>query len=159
MSEIERIEGQLVLDPPGRFGVVASRFNGIIVESMLSACIDALRRHGTRAEDITLAKVPGAHEIPLVVKRMAASGRYEAMIGLGAVIRGATPHFEHVAAACAEGLARLSLDHGIPVIFGVLTVDSVEQAIERAGSKSGNRGADAAAVAIEMVSLLRKLGS
>lgn len=159
MNDIERIEGRLTLDPPGRFGLVASRFNGIVVESMLTGCIDTLRRHGTRAQDITLVRVPGAREIPLTVKRMAKGGRYDALIGLGVVIRGATPHFEHVAGGCADGLARLSLEHDIPVIFGVLTVDSLEQAIERAGGKAGNRGADAAAAAIEMISLLRELGA
>ncbi len=158
MSEIECLEGQMVLDPPGRFGVVASRFNAIIVEPLLAGCIDTLRRHGTRAQDITVVRVPGAREIPTVVQRLLKSDRHEAVIALGAVIRGATPHFEHVAGACAEGLARLSLEHETPVIFGVLTVDTIEQAIERAGSKAGNRGVDAAGVAIEMVSLMRVLG-
>ncbi len=153
---IDTIEGGLVAEG-GRFGLVVSRFNGFIVDSLQAGAVDCLLRHGVHAKDITIVKVPGAHEIPLVAQRMAGSGRYDAIIALGAVIRGATPHFDYVAAECSKGLAAVGLQSGLPVTFGVLTVDTIEQAVERAGTKAGNKGADAALSAIEMVSLLKQL--
>jgi 6,7-dimethyl-8-ribityllumazine synthase len=157
-NKITIIEGELTLKEPARFGVVASRFNGFVVQHLVSGCLDTLRRHGVNSQDITVVEVPGARELPVVVKRMAASQRFDALIALGAIIRGATPHFDYVAGACSTGLADISVEFGLPVAFGVLTVDTIEQAIERAGSKGGNRGADAAVTAIEMVSVLRNLG-
>ena len=152
-----KIEGNLIVKPGTRFGVVAARFNDFITEKLLAGCIDILVRHGVEQDDIDVAWVPGSFEIPLVAKRMAASDRYQAVICLGCVIRGATPHFEHVAGAVSRGVAAAGYDTGKPVIFGVLTTDTIEQAIERAGTKAGNKGADAALAAIEMVNLLEKL--
>ena len=140
-----------------RFAIVAARFNGYIVESLVSGAIDTLKRHGIADSDIDLVRTPGSFEIPLVAQRLAASERYDAIIALGAVIRGATAHFDYVAGECAKGLQAVALDHDIPVGFGVLTVDTIEQAIERAGTKAGNKGAEAAMTALEMVSLLRQL--
>lgn len=140
-----------------RFAVVAARFNGLVVESLLAGALDALRRHGVAEADIHVYRVPGAFELPLLVRRLAASRRYDAVIALGAVIRGATPHFDHVAGECAKGLSKAMLDTGVPVAFGVLTTDTIEQALERAGTKAGNKGADAALTALEMVSLLRRI--
>ncbi|MGC9023722.1 MAG: 6,7-dimethyl-8-ribityllumazine synthase [Chloroflexia bacterium] len=140
-----------------RFGLVVSRFNEFISRKLLEGALDALNRHGVAAEDIEVAWVPGAFEIPLVARRLAESGRYQAIICLGAVIRGATPHFEYVAAEVAKGIALVGLETGVPTLFGVLTTDSIEQAIERAGTKAGNKGFDAALAAIEMANLLRQL--
>ena len=140
-----------------RFGLVVSRFNSFISERLLEGALDALLRHGASDDDIEVARVPGAFEIPLVAKKMAESGRYSAVICLGAVIRGATPHFDYVASEVSKGVAHVSLDSGVPVVFGVLTTDSIEQAIERAGTKAGNKGFDAAMTAIETVNLLRGL--
>jgi len=148
------IEGDLQ-PRDARFAVVATRWNGFIVESLVSGALDALRRHGVADESLAVVRVPGAVELPLTVERVAAGGRYDAVIALGCVIRGATPHFDYVAAESAKGLSQASLKHGIPVAFGVLTTDNIEQAIERAGTKAGNKGAEAATVAIEMVNLLR----
>jgi 6,7-dimethyl-8-ribityllumazine synthase len=159
VEKITVVEGDLVLQEPANFGVVASRFNGFIVQHLVSGCMDILRRHNVSAEHITVVEVPGARELPIAVQRLAASGRFDALIALGAIIRGATPHFDYVADACSTGLAQVSSTHNLPVAFGVLTVDTIEQAIERAGTKAGNKGADAALTAIEMVSLLRKLNS
>ncbi len=153
---IETVEGGLIVNG-ARFGLVVSRFNGFIVESLQSGAIDTLLRHGAEESDIEVVKVPGAHEIPLVAQKMAESGKYDAIIALGAVIRGATPHFDYVAGECAKGLAAVSQRTGMPVAFGVLTVDTIEQAIERAGTKAGNKGGEAALSAIEMVNLLRRL--
>jgi len=150
------VEGNLVVEG-ARFGLVVSRFNSFVVESLQSGAIDCLLRHGASERDIEVVKVPGAHEIPLLAQRMAASKKYDAIIALGAVIRGATPHFDYVAGECAKGLAVVSQQHGIPVAFGVLTVDTIEQAVERAGTKAGNKGSDAALSAIEMVNLLKQL--
>ncbi len=150
------VEGHLG-DPGGRFGVVAARFNDLVVEPLVRGCEDVLRRTGVEGARVDLAWVPGAMELPLVCHRMAASGRYAAVIALGAVIRGATPHFDVVVSSCASGCSRAALDTGVPVIFGVLTTDTIEQAIERAGTKAGNHGAKAAAAAIEMASLLGRL--
>ncbi len=157
MRDIECVVGDMMLSGDERFGIVASRFNGFIVEQLLAGCIDTLERHGCAQDNIKIVKVPGAFEMPLVLERMAESGKYHALIALGAVIRGATPHFDYVAGECAKGISAVSSRHRVPVAFGVLTVDNLEQAIERAGTKAGNKGADAALAAIEMVSLLRKL--
>ncbi len=154
---ITTLQGDLVVEG-ARFGLVVSRFNGFVVEALQSGAIDCLLRHGAGESDIEVIKVPGAHEIPLVARRMAESGRFDAIIALGAVIRGATPHFDYVAGECARGVAAVGRESGVPVAFGVLTVDTIEQAVERAGTKAGNKGADAALTAIEMVNLLRKLG-
>jgi 6,7-dimethyl-8-ribityllumazine synthase len=152
------IEGDLAPPQDARFGIAVSRFNEFIVDRLLSGCLDTLKRHGVREDNITVVKVPGARELPVAAKRMASSGQFEALITIGAVIRGATPHFDYVAGACSQGLAAISSESGIPVIFGVLTTNTIEEAVERAGAKAGNKGADAATAAIEMVSLLRKLG-
>lgn len=159
MSEYTVIEGELTASADVQVGIVAGRFNSIIVEHLLDGCLDTLRRQGVRNEGITLVRVPGAFEIPVAAKRMAERGRYDALIALGAVIRGATPHFDYVAGSCVRGLAEIGLVHGIPVAFGVLTTDTLEQAIERAGSKGGNKGAEAALTALEMIAVLRKLGA
>ncbi|HMM74912.1 MAG TPA: 6,7-dimethyl-8-ribityllumazine synthase [Gammaproteobacteria bacterium] len=154
---ITTLEGSMMLGAPARFGIAAARFNHFIVDALEAGCLDALRRHGVADEAIAIARVPGAFELPLVVQKMAKSGKYDVVIALGAVIRGSTPHFDHVAGACSRGLSSIAIDTGVPVIFGVLTVDSIEQAIERAGTKAGNKGAEAAVSAIEMISLLRGL--
>lgn len=150
------IEGQL--DASGKkFGIIVSRFNGFIAERLVEGAIDALVRHGADGATIEIVRVPGAYELPLVSKKMAATGRFDALICLGAVIRGATPHFDYVSAEVSKGIAAVSLDSGLPVSFGVLTTDNIEQAIERAGTKAGNKGFDAALAAIEMVDLLGRI--
>jgi 6,7-dimethyl-8-ribityllumazine synthase len=154
---IKTIEGALTAHN-ARFCLVVSRWNGFVVESLLAGAIDALKRHGAGEQDITVVRLPGAFEMPLVLEKIAAKGEYDAIVALGAVIRGGTPHFEYVAGECVKGMAHVSLKHGVPIAFGVLTVDSIEQAIERAGTKAGNKGAEAAMSAIEMVNLLRQLG-
>jgi 6,7-dimethyl-8-ribityllumazine synthase len=156
MTNTKTITGDLVMRD-GRIGIVAGRFNGFIVESLVAGAVDTLVRHGLAEKDIDIAYVPGAYEIPLVAQRMAASKKYDAVICLGAVIRGATPHFDYVAGECAKGISAVQMKHDLPVIFGVLTTDTIEQAIERAGTKAGNKGADAAMAAIEMINLLRQL--
>ena len=150
-------EGKLVSEGI-RVGIVAARFNEFIVSKLLSGCEDGLLRHGVRSEDITVAWVPGAFEIPLAAQAMAKSGKYDAVITLGAVIRGATSHYDYVCAEVSKGVANVSLNTGVPVLFGVLTTDTIEQAIERAGTKAGNKGYDCALSAIEMVNLFSKLG-
>ena len=157
MSSYKVIEGSLVVASPVKIAVICSRFNHFIVDQLEVGCIDALRRHGVAEADITVVKVPGAFELPVVARKLAKSGKCDAVIALGAVIRGSTPHFDHVAGACTSGLAAAAADSGVPVIFGVLTVDSIEQAIERAGTKAGNKGADAALTAIEMIAVLRQV--
>ena len=152
------LEGKL-LGEGLRFAVVIPRFNDFITAKLLEGAMDALRRHGVAEEDVTIARVPGSFEIPLVAKRLAGSGSYDAVICLGAVIRGATPHFDYVAAEVAKGVAAVGLQTGVPTIFGVLTTDTIEQAVERAGTKAGNKGFDAAMSAIEMANLLRELNS
>ena len=148
------IEG--TLDARGaRWAIVASRFNSFITERLIEGAVDALTRHGAEQAGLTLIRVPGAFELPLATKRVAASGQFDAVIAIGCVIRGATPHFDYVAAEVSKGLAQVMLDSGVPISFGVLTTDSIEQAVERAGSKAGNKGYDAAMAAIEMVDLLR----
>jgi len=140
-----------------RFGIVAARFNDFITSRLLDGAIDGLERHGAAENDIEIVKVPGAYEIPLAAKLLAASKKYDAVICLGAVIRGATPHFEYVSAEVSKGVAIVSMETGLPVIFGVLTTDTIEQAIERAGTKSGNKGWDAALAAIEMANVTKRL--
>jgi 6,7-dimethyl-8-ribityllumazine synthase len=141
-----------------RFGMIVSRFNDFISSKLVEGAMDALLRHGAKEDQISLAKVPGAFEIPLAAKKLAESGKYDAVICLGAVIRGSTPHFEYVAAEVSKGIANVALETNIPVTFGVLTTDNLEQAIERAGSKAGNKGWDAAMAAMEMVNLYKALG-
>lgn len=140
-----------------KFGIVASRFNEFITSKLVGGALDALKRHGVPDDAVTIAWAPGSFELPLVAQKMAESGKYDAVIALGAVIRGATPHFDYVAAEAAKGIGQVTLKTGLPVIFGILTTESIEQAIERAGTKSGNKGADAAMAAIEMVHLLEQL--
>lgn len=156
MKDIQTYSGDLVIKG-ARFGIVLGRFNAFIGESLLEGAIDTLLRHGAKESDISVVRAPGAVEIPLAAQRMAASKKYDAIIALGAVIRGGTPHFDYVAGECSKGLAQIMLQHDLPVAFGVLTVDTIEQAIERAGTKAGNKGAEAAMSAIEMVNLLKTL--
>ncbi|TPW16877.1 MAG: 6 7-dimethyl-8-ribityllumazine synthase [Halothiobacillaceae bacterium] len=157
MREIKIIQGDMRADG-GRFALVVGRFNSFIVEHLVNGAVDTLIRHGAQRENIDIIYVPGAFEIPLAAQRAAATTRYDAVITLGAVIRGATPHFDYVAGECAKGIANVALKADMPVVFGVLTVDSIEQAIERAGTKAGNKGADAALTAIEMIALLKQIG-
>jgi len=156
MDNIRTISGDLVARDL-RFAIVASRFNDLIVDSLIRGAVEALLRHGASEKQVEIIRVPGAFDLPFVVKRVAASKRYDAVVALGAVIRGATPHFEYVAGQCAAGLARASEESGVPVAFGVLTTETIEQALERAGTKAGNKGADAALAALELASLLRRL--
>ncbi|MBU1228528.1 MAG: 6,7-dimethyl-8-ribityllumazine synthase [Proteobacteria bacterium] len=156
MAHIKTIEGQL--DAKGlKVAILASRFNDFIVDKLVGGAVDALTRHGASREDITLVKIPGAFEMPLVAQRLAASKQYDGLVCLGAVIRGATPHFDFVANECAKGLAQVSMEHNIPLGFGVLTTDNLEQAIERAGSKAGNKGVDAAMAMLETARVLAQL--
>jgi 6,7-dimethyl-8-ribityllumazine synthase len=157
MMSIKTIEGAMTVSN-ARFCLVVARFNSFIVESLLDGAIDTLKRHGASEEDITVVRVPGAFEMPVVLEKLAAAGEYDAIVALGAVIRGGTPHFDYVAGECVKGMAQVSLKHGVPIAFGVLTVDTIEQAIERAGTKAGNKGAEATLSAIEMVNLLRQIG-
>ena len=150
------IEGKL--DATGlKFGIVVGRFNSFIGERLLEGSLDALLRHGASDDDITVARVPGAFEIPLAAQKMTQSGNYDAVICLGAVIRGSTPHFDYVASEVSKGIAQASLQSGVPIAFGVLTTDTIEQAVERAGTKAGNKGFDAAVTAIETVNMLKGL--
>lgn len=153
---VKIIEGNLIAKGR-RFAIVASRFNDFITKELVAGCLDALTRHGAEDSAISLTWVPGAFEIPAVAARLARSKSYDALICLGTVIRGATPHFEYVASEVSKGVARLSQDTGLPVIFGIITADTIEQAIERAGTKDGNKGRDAALNAIEMANLMDKL--
>lgn len=156
MSDIKTIEGGMVLDG-SRFAVVVGRWNSFVVEHLLEGALDTLKRHGAKDEEIEIIRVPGAFEIPLTAKKLAEGDKYDAIVALGAVIRGGTPHFEFVAGECTKGLANVSMDFGIPVAFGVLTVDTIEQAIERAGTKAGNKGEEATLAIIEMVNLLKQI--
>ncbi len=153
-----KYEGKLIGEGL-RFAVVVARFNELITSKLLGGAMDGLIRHGVREEDVAVAWVPGSFEIPLVARRMALSGRYDAVLCLGAVIRGSTPHFDYVAAEVSKGIAHVSLETGIPCVFGVLTTDSIEQAIERAGTKAGNKGYDAAMTAVELCNLYRQVAS
>lgn len=140
-----------------KIGIVVSRFNEFISSKLLAGALDALQRHGVADENITVAWVPGAFEVPLITKKMAQSGKYDAVIALGCIIRGATPHFDYVANEAAKGVGHVMLDTGVPVLFGILTTENIEQAIERAGTKAGNKGADAAMGALEMINLLEQI--
>jgi 6,7-dimethyl-8-ribityllumazine synthase len=156
MTQITEISGDFT-QADARYGIIVSRFNGFIVESLVAGAIDALKRQGVQESNITVVRVPGAFEIPLTAQAMAGSGKYEAVIALGAVIRGSTPHFDIVANESAKGLSQVALQSGLPIINGILTTDTIEQAIERAGTKAGNKGAEAALGAVEMVSVLKQL--
>ncbi|MEW6675301.1 MAG: 6,7-dimethyl-8-ribityllumazine synthase [Nitrospirota bacterium] len=140
-----------------KFGIIVSRFNDFITSKLLDGAMDALLRHGAKEEDVVVVRVPGSFEIPMVARKMALKGTYNAIICLGTIIRGATPHFEYIAAEVSKGIASASMETGVPVAFGIITSDTIEQAVERAGTKSGNKGWDAAVVAIEMAQLLKKL--
>ena len=150
------IEGNMI-SKGKKFGVVASRFNDFVTKELISGCIDTLVRHGVEDKDVAVTWVPGAFEIPLVAQRIAKSKSYDAVICLGTVIRGSTPHFDYIASEVSKGIAKVSLDTGVPVIFGIITADTIEQAVERAGTKDGNKGRDAALSAIEMANLLSQL--
>ncbi len=153
---VKVIEGKL-LAKGQIFGLVASRFNDFMTKELVNGCVDTLIRHGAEEKDITVAWVPGAFEVPLIAQKMAKTKSFDALICLGTVIRGATPHFDYIASEVAKGIAKVSLDCDLPVIFGIITADSIEQAVERAGSKDGNKGRDAALSAIEMINLSRQL--
>jgi 6,7-dimethyl-8-ribityllumazine synthase len=155
MSSVKYFEGDMISAKGTKYGIVVARFNAFVVESLLTGAIDALVRHGVAESDIDVARVPGAYELPLMAQTMAESEKYDAIIALGAVIRGSTPHFDIVAGESAKGLSSISLDTGIPVINGIITTETIEQAIERSGTKAGNKGAEAALGAIEMVSILK----
>jgi len=150
------IEGELQAEGL-KFGIIVSRFNDFITSKLLDGALDALRRHGASEKDIEVVKVPGSFEIPMVAHKLAAKGTYHALICLGTVIRGATPHFEYVSAEVSKGIASASMETGIPIAFGIITSDTIEQAVERAGTKSGNKGWDAAITAIEMAQVMKKL--
>ncbi len=156
MNDIRTIEGDLVLKG-AKVGIAVARFNSFVVESLLEGALDTLRRHGADDGDLEIVRVPGAFELPLAIQKMAASRRYDGILALGAVIRGGTPHFDYVAGECVKGMASVMMRESIPVAFGVLTVDTIEQAIERAGTKAGNKGGEAALSVIEMINLLRNL--
>ena len=156
-DDITHIDGNLFENTDARIGIVVARFNGFVVESLVDGACDALLRHGVAGSNINIIRVPGAFELPLVAQRAAESDRFDAIIALGAVIRGSTPHFDFVAAESAKGLGRVAIDYNIPVINGVLTTDSIEQAIERSGTKAGNKGAEAAMVSLEMIAVLDQL--
>ena len=156
MSKVNTIEGNLIATDH-KYGIAISRFNSFITESLLEGSIDTLVRHGADEADITVVRVPGAFELPVVVQRMAKSGKYDGIIVLGAVIRGGTPHFDYVAGECTKGIGQVAMQCDMPIAFGVLTVDSIEQAIERAGTKAGNKGGEAALSAIEMVNVFSHL--
>jgi 6,7-dimethyl-8-ribityllumazine synthase len=156
MSTLKTLEGDL-LARDIRVAIVAARFNDFVVGKLVDGAVDALLRHGASEKNLELVRVPGSFDMPLVVRRLAQSKRYDAIVALGAVIKGETAHFDYVAGECAAGLARAALDSSVPVAFGVLTCDSVAQAIDRAGGKSGNKGADAALAALEMANLLKRL--
>ena len=157
MNEINVLEGKLVAKEGMKVGIVAARFNEIIVNKLLGGAVDGLVRHGVESDHITAAWVPGAFEIPAVVKKMAKSGKYDAVIALGAVIRGQTSHYDYVCNEVSKGVAQVALETGLPVMFGILTTDNIEQAISRAGSKAGNKGYDCAVGAIEMVNVMEQI--
>lgn len=156
-SSVKSIEGNLIVPEGAKFAIIGSRFNAFIVERLIEGAVDALVRHGARAENITVVRVPGSWEIPLVCRRLAKAGKLDAIVATGAVIRGATPHFDHVANEVSKGIAQVSLETGVPITNAVLTTDSIEQAVERAGTKAGNKGFDAAMAAIELVTLGKQL--
>jgi 6,7-dimethyl-8-ribityllumazine synthase len=152
----EEIQGDLLVDGQ-RFGLAVTRFNDFITAKLLAGAIDTLQRHGCPDGQMTVVRVPGSYELPLAAKKMVDTGRFDAVICLGCIIRGQTPHFDYIAAECAKGIAQVSLESGTPVTFGVITADTIEQAVERAGTKAGNKGADAAMAAIELVNLFGQL--
>ena len=154
---IRTVEGQLHQGSEDRYAILVGRFNSFVVEHLLDGAVDTLKRHGVNEANITIVRAPGAWELPVVAKKLAASSQYDAIIALGAVIRGSTPHFDFVAGECAKGLGVVGLEYSLPVINGVLTTDSIEQAIERSGTKAGNKGSEAAVTAIEMVNLLKAI--
>ena len=156
MTDIKTIEGTFT-GGKGKYSIVVGRWNSFVVEPLLEGALDTLRRHGVSDKQITIVRAPGAFEIPLVCKKVASNGNVDAIIALGAVIRGGTPHFEYVAGECTKGIAMVSMEYEVPISFGVLTVDTIEQAIERSGSKAGNKGEEAAMSALEMVSLMSAL--
>jgi 6,7-dimethyl-8-ribityllumazine synthase len=156
VEQSKTIEGDL-LARDLRFAFVAARFNEFVVEPLIRGGVDALKRHGATEKQVEIVRVPGAFDIPIVARKLALSRRYDAIVALGAVVRGETPHFDYVAGECASGLARLALETGIPIAFGVLTTETMQQAVDRAGGKAGNKGADAALAAVEMANLLRRL--
>jgi 6,7-dimethyl-8-ribityllumazine synthase len=156
MHNIRTIEGQMTAEGLS-FAILATRFNDTIVDRLVGGAVDYLTRHGAKREDLTLVRVPGAFEMPLAAKKLAASGKYAAVVCLGAVVRGHTPHFDFVAGECTKGLALVCLETGVPLGFGLLTTDNLEQAIERAGTKAGNKGVEAAAAALELVRVMEQL--
>lgn len=158
MRNIKTYEGDFKNTTGAKFAIIVTRWNSFVVESLLEGAVDSLVRHGIEESDIEIFRIPGAFEMPLAVKRVAETKKYDAVVALGAVIRGGTPHFEYVAGECVKGLGAVSLDTGIPVAFGVLTVDTIEQAIERAGTKAGNKGEEAAMSVLEMVQLFKQSG-
>jgi 6,7-dimethyl-8-ribityllumazine synthase len=157
-DDTPRFEGSFRAPADARFAIVAARFNELIVDRLVAGALDALRRHGVPDANVLVARVPGAFELPLCCQRFAASGKVDAVIALGCVIRGATPHFDYVCAEAARGCGQVALGTGVPVAFGVLTTENIDQALERAGTKAGNKGADAALTALEMVDLGKRLG-
>jgi 6,7-dimethyl-8-ribityllumazine synthase len=157
MTELTTIEGVMNAGSGKKFAIVVTRWNSFVVEHLKEGAVDYLLRHGVNKEDLTIVYCPGAFEVPLTVQKIAEKKQFDAIIALGAVIRGGTPHFEYVAGECVKGLASVNLQHSVPVSFGVLTVDTIEQAIERSGTKAGNKGEEAASSALEMVSLLDNL--
>jgi 6,7-dimethyl-8-ribityllumazine synthase len=158
MDNIKTIEGDLQCREL-RFAILAARFNDFIVEQLIRGAVDALKRHGAADKQIEIVRAPGAFDLPLVARKLAQSKKYDAIVAVGAVIKGATAHFDYVAGECASGLARVAQETGVPIAFGVLTTDTIEQAIERAGTKAGNKGADAAVSALELANLLRRIES
>jgi 6,7-dimethyl-8-ribityllumazine synthase len=154
---MKTLEGTLLAPKNARFAVVASRFNDFIVDRLVAGAMDALQRHGASMDNVTLVRVPGSWELPVAVQRLARSEKFDAIVALGAVIRGSTPHFDYVAAEVSKGIAHAQMESGVPISFGVLTTDTIEQAIERAGTKAGNKGWDAAVAAIEMASLAKAM--
>ncbi|MGR8948745.1 MAG: 6,7-dimethyl-8-ribityllumazine synthase [Gammaproteobacteria bacterium] len=157
MSKSKLISGTMAADANAKVGVIVGRFNSFIVDQLESGCIETLKRCGVADENITIIKVPGAFEMPVVAKQLAKHNKVDAVIALGAVIRGSTPHFDYVCGTCSSGLANVAAETGVPMVFGVLTTDTIEQAIERAGTKAGNKGIDAAHTAVEMISVMRQL--
>lgn len=158
MTDVKTIEGMLQVPKGAKFALIASRFNSFIVDRLVEGAVDTLVRHGAKNNALTLYKVPGSWELPLIAARLAEKKEHDAIVVLGALIRGATPHFDYIAAEVSKGLANTSMQTGVPISFGVLTTDTIEQAVERAGTKAGNKGAEAASAAIELVSLMSQLG-
>lgn len=159
LAQIQQINGDLHTNSHAKIGMVVGRFNSFVVESLVDGAVDTLLRHGVSGKNITIVRVPGAWEMPLATARLAQTGKFDAIIGLGAVIRGSTPHFDFVAGESAKGLGAVSLDYDVPVINAILTTDNIEQAIERSGTKAGNKGSEASLVALEMINVLNQIDS